>query len=96
MVRDMRSGSVIVDLAAEAGGNCELSVPGENRTVCGVSILAPLNVPSTVPVHASQMYARNVLSVIKLVVKEGALIINRDDEIIRSACLTVPAEAATS
>jgi len=95
MVRDMRSGSVIVDLAAEAGGNCELSEPGENRTVCGVSILAPLNVPSTVPVHASQMYSRNVLSVIKLVVKDGALYVNRDDEIIRSACLTVLAEAAT-
>jgi H+-translocating NAD(P) transhydrogenase subunit alpha len=95
MVRDMRSGSTIVDLAAEAGGNCELSVPGETRTVCGVSILAPLNVPSMVPVHASQMYARNVLSVIKLVVKDGALHIDRDDEIIRAACLTVPAEATT-
>lgn len=87
MVRGMGNGSVIVDLAAPGGGNCELTVPGETRVVDGVTILAPLNLPSTVPVHASQMYSRNVLTVIKHVVKDGRLEIDPEDEILRAACL---------
>lgn len=98
MVREMARGSVIVDLAAEAGGNCELTVPGETAVAHGVTILAPFNVPSMVPVHASQMYARNMLTVIKHVVKTGdgapVLQINPEDEIIRSACLTGLTEAS--
>jgi H+-translocating NAD(P) transhydrogenase subunit alpha len=95
MVRSMRPGSVIVDLAAESGGNCELTVVGSTVVRHDVTIMGPINLPSTLPVHASQMYARNALSVIKHVTKDGAVQLNRDDEIIRSACLTftVPHEA---
>jgi NAD(P) transhydrogenase subunit alpha len=99
MVRAMRPGSVIVDLAAESGGNCELTKPGENTAAYGVTILAPFNLSSTMPVHASQMYAHNVLNVIKLVVQDGVLRLNTEDEIIRAACLsglTVPQEASES
>lgn len=95
MLREMSSGSVIVDLAAEGGGNCELTVPGETTSAYGVTILAPTNVASSVPVHASAMYSRTVLSVLKHVVRDGTLQLNAEDEIIRSACLTglvAPAE----
>jgi NAD(P) transhydrogenase subunit alpha len=88
MVEGMRPGSVIVDLAAETGGNCALTVPGETIVHAGVTILGPLNLPSTLPIHASQMYARNVLSVIKLLVKDGKVELDSEDEIIRGACIT--------
>lgn len=88
MVRSMRAGSIIVDLAAEAGGNCEMTVPGERVIHHRVTILAPLNLPSAVPVHASQMYSRNVESVIRYMVKEGKLELDLEDEILRSACIT--------
>lgn len=88
MVRAMRPGSVIVDLAAPAGGNCELTEPGTTVVTQGVTIFGPLNLPSTVPIHASQMYSRNVLSVIQYLVKDGALHLDPDDEIVRSACIT--------
>lgn len=88
MVRSMRAGSIIVDLAAEAGGNCEMTVPGERVIRHRVTILAPLNLPSAVPVHASQMYSRNVESVIRYMVKEGKLELDLEDEILRSACIT--------
>ncbi|HZS94693.1 MAG TPA: Re/Si-specific NAD(P)(+) transhydrogenase subunit alpha [Chloroflexota bacterium] len=92
MVEAMRPGSVIVDLAAETGGNCELSVPGETVERHGVTILAPFNLPSTVPVHASQMYARNVVTVIKYLTKAGTLNLDPSDEIVSAAVLTaVPA-----
>jgi NAD(P) transhydrogenase subunit alpha len=94
MVRAMKPGSVIVDLAAEAGGNCELTVPGQAVTTCGVSILGPTNLASEVPVHASQMYARNVLTVLKYLVKDGKLEIDSEDEIVRGACF-LPAAAAS-
>lgn len=95
MVRDMRPGSVIVDLAAEAGGNCELTVPGGAVERYGVTILGPFNLPASIPVDASRMYSRNVGSVIKLVVKDGELRLDFDDEIIRSACLTGASPVAT-
>lgn len=88
MVRSMRPGSVIVDLAAEGGGNCELTVAGSTVTHHDVTIIGPVNLPATIPVHASQMYARNVITVIKYVIKDGAVHLDMDDEILRGACLT--------
>lgn len=96
MVRAMKPGSVIVDLAAEAGGNCELTVPGETTTCCGVTILGPTDLPSQVPVHASQMYARNVLTVLKYLVRDGKLEIDPEDEIVRGACFIPAAVAETT
>jgi NAD(P) transhydrogenase subunit alpha len=88
-VHAMKPGSVIVDLAGEAGGNCELSRPGETYTTDGgVIIAAPLNLPSTMAEHASQLYARNVLSLIELMSGEdGALKLDFDDQVIAGACI---------
>jgi NAD(P) transhydrogenase subunit alpha len=83
MVAVMPPGSVIVDLAAERGGNCELTRPGETVVEGSVTIMGPLNVPSTVPYHASQMYSRNVAAFLKHLIKDGELILNLDDEITR-------------
>jgi H+-translocating NAD(P) transhydrogenase subunit alpha len=88
MVRAMRPGSIIVDLAAEAGGNCALTVVGETVSRHGVTIMGPANLAATLPTHASQMYARTVLTVIKYVTKDGVLHVDPDDEILRAACLT--------
>lgn len=88
MVRGMRSGSVIVDLAAEGGGNCELTQPGETINVNGVHILGPLNLPSTIPHHASQMYAKNVTSFLENLLNEGELNLNLEDPIINDTLLT--------
>jgi NAD(P) transhydrogenase subunit alpha len=85
----MKPGSVIVDLAGEAGGNCELSVPGETVVRHHVKILAPLNVPSTMAEHASQLYARNIKSLLGLMIsEEGQLSLDFDDEVIAGACIT--------
>jgi H+-translocating NAD(P) transhydrogenase subunit alpha len=86
----MKPGSVIVDLAGEAGGNCELTKPGETYTTDrGVTISAPLNLPSSMAEHASQLYARNVSSLLELMTGEdGALTLDFDDEIIAGACIT--------
>jgi NAD(P) transhydrogenase subunit alpha len=88
-VAGMKPGSVIVDLAAEAGGNCELTRPGETYTTDGGVIIAgPLNLPSQMPEHASALYARNVLSLIELMTgEEGALELNWDDEVLKGACV---------
>jgi NAD(P) transhydrogenase subunit alpha len=88
-VRAMRFGSVIVDLAGEAGGNCELTEPGETITTDnGVTIAAPLNLPSTMAEHASQLYAKNVQALLELMSGEdGALTLDFDDEIIAGACI---------
>ena len=72
-VEAMRPGSVLVDLAAPAGGNCELTMPGVTQTIGGVTLLAPLNLPAEVPVDASQLYARNILNFLGLIVKKGEL-----------------------
>ena len=81
MVKTMRAGAVIVDLAVESGGNCELSKPGETVHVDGVAIMGPLNLPSSVPFHASQMFGRNILSLLQHLVKDGALVLDPSDEI---------------
>ncbi len=88
-VRLMKPGSVIVDLAGEAGGNCELSEPGRTVLRHDVKILAPLNVPSTMAEHASQLYARNVQSLLGLMITaEGELSLDFEDEVIAGACIT--------
>ncbi|MBM4013996.1 MAG: Re/Si-specific NAD(P)(+) transhydrogenase subunit alpha [Planctomycetes bacterium] len=89
MVQAMRPGSVIVDLAAEQGGNCELTKPGETSvTANGVTILAAKNVPALVPVHASDMYAKNLVFFVKHLLKGGALNIDRNDEITAGCLVT--------
>jgi len=88
MVASMAPGSVIVDLAGERGGNCELTRPGEIVVEHGVTIIGWFNLASTVPYHASQMYARNVTAFLLHLVKEGKLQLNMDDEIIRETMLT--------
>jgi len=87
-VRGMKPGAVIVDLAAETGGNCEVTEPGNEVRHSGVLVLGPLNLPSTLPLHASQMYARNISSFLLHVVRDGKLVVDFDDEIIRDTCVT--------
>jgi proton-translocating NAD(P)+ transhydrogenase subunit alpha len=87
-VEGMKPGSVIVDLAGEAGGNCELSEPGQSVIRHGVKIAAPLNVPSTMAEHASQLYARNIQALLGLMIDEGRLKLDFDDEVIAGACVT--------
>ncbi len=81
MVRSMRAGSVIVDLAAESGGNCELTRPGETIVAGGVCVLGPTNLPSTVPLHASQMYSRNLFALLGHLARDGNLQVDVGDEI---------------
>jgi NAD(P) transhydrogenase subunit alpha len=87
-VAGMRPGSVIVDLAAEAGGNCELTEPDTVVVKHGITIHGPTNLPATMPVHASQLYARNVTELLREFVRDGALALDFDDEVIRGACVT--------
>jgi NAD(P) transhydrogenase subunit alpha len=88
-VRSMQPGSVIVDLAGESGGNCELSQAGETVVENGVKVIAPLNLPSEMATHASQLYAKNVENLLRLIVSdEGALAVDFDDEVVAGACLT--------
>ena len=96
MVREMRPGSVIVDLAAETGGNCELTRPGEDVTVCGVQVMGPRNVPSSVPYHASQMYAKNIAAFLKLLVRDGEFHLDMDDAIVRDTLLTHEGEVVNT
>jgi NAD(P) transhydrogenase subunit alpha len=88
MVRQMHPGSLIVDLAAERGGNCELTKPGETIVAHGVTITGPLNLASTVPYHASQMYAKNIQTFLLHLIKDGAVQLNMDDEITRDTLVT--------
>lgn len=87
-VAGMRPGSVIVDLGAEAGGNCELTEPDHVIIKHGVIIHGPTNLPATMPVHASQLYARNVTELLREFVKDGALALDFNDEVIKGACVT--------
>jgi NAD(P) transhydrogenase subunit alpha len=88
MVTGMKPGSVIVDLAAESGGNCEATVAGETVDKNGVKIIGPVNVPSTVPYHASQMYAKNISNLLLLMVKDEELNIDLEDEILKDSLVT--------
>jgi NAD(P) transhydrogenase subunit alpha len=86
-VQAMRPGSVIVDLAAEAGGNCELTTPGEITVEHDVTIVGLLNLPSTMPYHASQLYSRNVTALLQVLVEDGELKLDWSDEIVAGACV---------
>ncbi|HEY6876232.1 MAG TPA: Re/Si-specific NAD(P)(+) transhydrogenase subunit alpha, partial [Candidatus Dormibacteraeota bacterium] len=88
MVKGMRPGSVIVDLAAESGGNVELTKAGADVDVGGVTIMGTRNVPSTMPLHASQLYARNVANLLLHLVKDGAINLDFEDEITKGSCVT--------
>jgi NAD(P) transhydrogenase subunit alpha len=87
-VEGMKPGSVIVDLAGEAGGNCELTEPGQTVVRHDVKIVSPLNLPATMPEHSSQLFARNVLALLDLFISEdGALQLDFEDEIVSGACI---------
>jgi NAD(P) transhydrogenase subunit alpha len=88
MVEGMKPGSVIVDLAAETGGNCALTAPGETIVKNGVSIVGPVNLPSQGAIHSSEMYARNLFNFVALMLKDGALNLDWNDELIAQSCLT--------
>ncbi len=88
-LRNMKPGSVVVDLAAETGGNCEVTRPGETVVEHDVKVVGPLNLASSMPDHASQLYAKNVQALLGLMIgDEGALKLDFDDEIIAGACIT--------
>jgi NAD(P) transhydrogenase subunit alpha len=88
MVKSMKTGSVIVDLAAERGGNCELTEAGKNVVKHGVTICGPLNIPADLPVHASQMFSRNMSTLILDLYEEGAIKLDTEDEIVAGALIT--------
>lgn len=88
MVEGMKGGSVIVDLAAEGGGNCELTQPGETILHNRVKIYGPINVPSTVSGHASELYAKNLLNLLGLLIKDGKIHIDLDDQILKDSLIT--------
>ncbi|MFQ5960352.1 MAG: Re/Si-specific NAD(P)(+) transhydrogenase subunit alpha [Candidatus Methylomirabilales bacterium] len=88
MVQEMKTGSVIVDLGAEMGGNCELTEPGRTVTKHGVIIHGQLNIPSTMPFHASQMYSRNISSLLLHLVRNGTLELDFSDPITNDTCVT--------
>ena len=88
MVQSMRYGSVIVDLAAEQGGNCELSVPGKDVERHGVNILSPLDLPSSLSYHTSEMFSRNVTALLSEMLDAGELNIDLDDEVVSGTILT--------
>jgi proton-translocating NAD(P)+ transhydrogenase subunit alpha len=93
-IESMQPGSVIVDLAAEAGGNTELTQPDEEVVHEGVTILGPTNLPSSMPYHASQLYARNVSALVQHLAPDGELELDFDDEITAGACVTRKEEVA--
>ncbi len=84
----MKPGSVIVDLAAERGGNCELTKPDEMVVENGVTILGPTNLPSEVPNHASQMYAKNLTNFVALITRDGKVHLNLEDQVVRETLAT--------
>jgi NAD(P) transhydrogenase subunit alpha len=91
-VENMRRGSVIIDLAAPGGGNCELTQPGETIDHNGVTIFAPMNLPATIPVHASQLYSKNMTNFLQVLVKKGVLTIDMNDEIVKGSCVAYQGE----
>jgi NAD(P) transhydrogenase subunit alpha len=87
-VRRMRAGSVVVDLAGEAGGNCELTAPGETVVRHDVTIASPLNLPATMPEHASELYSRNVAALLEHMLSDGEIVPDLSDEILSACCVT--------
>lgn len=96
MVERMAPGSVIVDLAAERGGNCELTKPDETTVACGVTIIGEFNLAATVPYHASQLYARNISAFLQHLTKDGKLQLNLEDDIIRETMVTNEGEVVNA
>ena len=96
MVSQMKPGAVIVDLAAEQGGNCACTAPGKDIFHNGVTIIGSINLPSSIPVHASQLYAKNLTSLMHLLIKDGQLQIDFADDIIDAACITHAGEIRNS
>jgi NAD(P) transhydrogenase subunit alpha len=88
MVASMKPGSVVVDVAAETGGNCELTNPGSEVEASGVTVIGPLNLPSTVPFHASFMFSRNILALLDHGTKDGAFVPSPDDPILGPMTVT--------
>lgn len=91
-VESMKPGSVIIDLASEGGGNCELTEPGQTIEHQGVTIHAPLNVASMIPIHASEMYSKNLLNLIQIIIKDGELHIDANDDVIKGCLLCTEGE----
>ncbi len=87
-VQGMKPGSVVVDLAGETGGNCELTEPGEVVVRHGVTIASPLNLPATMPEHASELYSKNITALLELLIEEGSLAPDFEDEVIAGSCVT--------
>jgi NAD(P) transhydrogenase subunit alpha len=94
-VRRMRPGSVVVDLAGEAGGNCELTVPGETVVRHGITIASPLNLPATMPEHASELYARNIASLLEHMLTDGEIVPDLSDEILAACYVTTTSDQLT-
>jgi NAD(P) transhydrogenase subunit alpha len=92
MVKSMREGSVILDMAVEFGGNCEISESGKTVKKYGVTIVGEPNLPSLVPYHASEMYSKNILNLISYISKEGKIQLNPDDEIVKGSLITYKGE----
>lgn len=90
-VEAMKPGSVVVDLAGETGGNCELTEPGHTVVKHGVTIASPLNLPATMPEHASELYSKNLTALLELLINDGKLAPDFDDEIVVASCVTRPA-----
>jgi NAD(P) transhydrogenase subunit alpha len=88
MVKSMKPGSIIVDLAADGGGNCELSSPGETVKVGGVTIIAPLNLPATMPLHASLLFSRNLTAFVQAFTKDKSFHLDFNDDIQQGAVIT--------
>jgi NAD(P) transhydrogenase subunit alpha len=87
-VEGMKPGSVVIDLAGETGGNCEMTEPGQTVVRHDVTIASPLNLPATMPEHASELYSKNITALLDLLIKDGALAPDFDDEVIAGSCVT--------
>jgi NAD(P) transhydrogenase subunit alpha len=96
MVKGMAPGSVILDMAAERGGNCELTHPGETYVAGGVTLIGPINLASGVPYHASQVYARNLTAFLANLVKDGKVRSAESDDIIRDTLVTQGGEVVNA
>ena len=96
MAEAMAPGSVIVDIAAERGGNCEVTVPGQTIQHQGVTVIGPVNLASTVPVHASEMFSKNITTFLQPLIKGGSLNIDLNDEVIRETLVTRDGEVVSN